>query len=280
MRRGQASYCISGVASPSPSRIPHPLSLSLRSKEMGVLSNKIERENLKPGDHIYSWRHAYIYAHHGIYVGEGNVIHFTNGPGGQDIGIGFVLDRIIVSSAPCYKSYPSVDIPCSSCGDQSKLNGVITSCIDCFLSGGNLYRFEYGVSRAFFLAKVRGGTCTLAPSDPPEGVIHRAKYLLQNDFGSYDVSKNNCEDFAIYCKTGLIVFSSIGVGGSGQASSFRAAAKAGISFSLRYLTTSFSGLTVVGFGMYCVGRLDSDIGVRSDVQKVAVESLVEMFKRG
>ncbi|KAF5457014.1 hypothetical protein F2P56_021152 [Juglans regia] len=164
---------------------------------MGVLSNKIERENLKPGDHIYSWRHAYIYAHHGIYVGEGNVIHFTSGPGGQEIGTGTVIDRIIVSSAP---SYHPMDIPCSSCGDQSKLNGVITSCIDCFLSGGNLYLFEYGVTRAFFFAKVRGGTCTLAPSDPPEDVIYRAKYLLQNGFGSYDVSKKNCEDFAIYCK--------------------------------------------------------------------------------
>lgn len=34
-------------------------------REMGVLSNKIDREQLKPGDHIYSWRQAYIYAHHG-----------------------------------------------------------------------------------------------------------------------------------------------------------------------------------------------------------------------
>uniref|UniRef100_A0A7N2KXM6 Uncharacterized protein n=1 Tax=Quercus lobata TaxID=97700 RepID=A0A7N2KXM6_QUELO len=32
---------------------------------MGVVSNKIERENLKPGDHIYSWRLAYAYSHHG-----------------------------------------------------------------------------------------------------------------------------------------------------------------------------------------------------------------------
>ncbi|XP_041008889.1 protein LEAD-SENSITIVE 1-like [Juglans microcarpa x Juglans regia] len=247
---------------------------------MGVLSNKIERENLKPGDHIYSWRHAYIYAHHGIYVGEGNVIHFTRGPDGQDIGIGFVLDRIIVSSAPGYKSYSSMDIPCSSCGDQSKLNGVVTSCIDCFLSGGNLYLFEYGVTSAFFFAQVRGGTCTLAPSDPPEDVIHRAKYLLQNGFGSYDVFKNNCEDFAIYCKTGLIVFSSIGMGGSGQASSIRAAANAVIAYSLRYVTPSFSGLPVVGLGMYCAARYYSDIGVRRDVLKVAVEILVEIFKRG
>ncbi|KAB5560836.1 hypothetical protein DKX38_005793 [Salix brachista] len=33
---------------------------------MGLLSNKIERDVLKPGDHIYSWRNAYLYAHHGL----------------------------------------------------------------------------------------------------------------------------------------------------------------------------------------------------------------------
>lgn len=33
---------------------------------MGVLFNKIEKDQLKPGDHIYSYRVAYLYAHHGI----------------------------------------------------------------------------------------------------------------------------------------------------------------------------------------------------------------------
>ncbi|GKB91589.1 hypothetical protein Tco_0963861 [Tanacetum coccineum] len=32
---------------------------------MGLLSNRLDRGSLKPGDHIYSWRTAYIYAHHG-----------------------------------------------------------------------------------------------------------------------------------------------------------------------------------------------------------------------
>ncbi|KAG6715675.1 hypothetical protein I3842_04G006300 [Carya illinoinensis] len=238
---------------------------------MGVLSNKIERENLKPGDHIYTWRRAYAYAHHG-----------------QEIGSGPVLDRIIVSSSP---SYRPMGIPCSGCGDQSNLNGVIVSCIDCFLSGGNLYLFKYGVSRAFFLAKVRGGTCTRASSDPPEVVIHRAKYLLGNGFGSYDIFKNNCEDFALYCKTGLLVRR------SGQVASFNAAVgsaanvavdaaasaatNATISSPLQSRATSFSGgtivLTVLVYGVmygisYCTNLLDSDIGVCGDA--VAVESLV------
>lgn len=41
------------------------ISISI-SKKMGVFSNKIDHEQLNPGDHIYSWRQAYIYAHHGI----------------------------------------------------------------------------------------------------------------------------------------------------------------------------------------------------------------------
>ncbi|XP_059644866.1 protein LEAD-SENSITIVE 1-like [Cornus florida] len=236
---------------------------------MGVLSNKITRDELKAGDHIYSWRHAYIYAHHGIYVGDGKVIHFTRAAG-QEIGTGTVLDHILFSSSP---SHP-LDNPCPRCGDQSRLDGVISSCIECFLSGGELYLFQYSVSPVLYIAKVRGGTCTLAASDPPNDVLHRAEFLLHNGFGVYHIFKNNCEDFAIYCKTGLLVITSVSVGRSGQAASIFAAATAIISSPLRFLTTSFSGLAAVGCGIYCVSRFVSDIGVRRDVTKVPVESLV------
>ncbi|KAF8405625.1 hypothetical protein HHK36_010532 [Tetracentron sinense] len=235
---------------------------------MGLLSNKIGRDDLTPGDHIYSWRNAYIYAHHGIYAGEGKVIHFTRGAG-QEIGTGTALDCILFSS-----SRSPLDTPCPRCGDQSRLDGVICSCLDCFLFGGDLYLFQYAVSPAFFLAKARGGTCTLAASDLPADVLHRASYLLQNGFGVYHIFKNNCEDFAIYCKTSLLVITSISVGRSGQAASFLAAASAIISSPLRFLTTSFTGLTAVGCGMYCVSRFVSDIGIRRDVAKVYVERLV------
>ncbi|OIW16114.1 hypothetical protein TanjilG_18829 [Lupinus angustifolius] len=236
---------------------------------MGLLSNKIDREALKAGDHIYSWREAYIYAHHGIYVGDGMVIHFTRGAG-QEIGTGStVMDRFLFSSSPVHDT----DNPCPKCGDQTR-DGVISSCLDCFLSGGNLYLFEYDVSPVLFLAKARGGTCTLASSDPAEDVLSRALFLLENGFGGYNIFKNNCEDFAIYCKTGLLVFTSISVGRSGQAASYLAAASAVVSTPLRFLTTSFSGLALVGYGMYCASRLVSDIGVRRDVSKVPVERLV------
>ncbi|KAF3536105.1 hypothetical protein F2Q69_00018884 [Brassica cretica] len=199
---------------------------------MGLLSNKISRDELKAGDHIYSWR-SYIYTHHGIYVGDGKVIHFTRG-GGLEIGTGTVLDKIIVSSVPNHGG----DNPCPDCGDQTNLNGVITSCLDCFLSGGNLYLFEYNVSKAIFLAKQRGGTCTIAASDPPEDVVARAKFLLlRNGFGEYHLLDNNCEDFAIYCKTGLLVLSVTKSGSSSQVNSVCAAGGV-VTLTLRALGTS------------------------------------------
>lgn len=212
---------------------------------------------------------AYIYAHHGIYVGDGKVIHFTRGPG-QEIGTGTFLDRISLSSPPSH----SLDTPCPRCGDQSSADGVISSCLDCFLSGGELYIFQYDVSPFFFLAKARGGTCTLAKSDPSEDVLHRAEFLVKNGFGVYHIFNNNCEDFAIYCKTGLLIFTSVSVGRSGQAASLIAAASAIVSSPLRFLTTSFGGLAAVSCGIYCVSRLVSDIGVRRDVNKIPVERLV------
>ncbi|KAF3794401.1 hypothetical protein EJ110_NYTH02322 [Nymphaea thermarum] len=235
---------------------------------MGLLSNKVQRSDLQTGDHVYSWRHAYIYAHHGIYTGDGKVIHFTRAAD-QEVGTGTFLDRILLSS-----SLSHTRNPCEKCGDLSAASGVIISCIDCFLSGGELYRFEYEVTPAFFIAKARGGTCTLAKSDTPEEVLHRATYLLQNGFGIYHIFKNNCEDFAIYCKTGLLVITSISVGRSGQAASFVAAATAVVSSPLRFMTTSFSGLAIVAGGMYCVSRYVADIGMRRDVEKIPVERLV------
>ncbi|KAL6630712.1 hypothetical protein ACP70R_028563 [Stipagrostis hirtigluma subsp. patula] len=241
---------------------------------VGVLSNRVDREDVKPGDHIYSWRTAYIYAHHGIYVGDGMVIHFTRAAG-HEIGTGTFLDWFLFSSSPATTEGP----PCQKCGHLIKRQGVIMSCLDCFLDGGSLYLFDYAVSPAFFLAKARGGTCTLAASDPSDAVIHRARYLLNNGFGMYCLFKNNCEDFAIYCKTGLLVETAFSVGRSGQLASLTAAFSAVASSPLRFLTTSASGLAIVTSGMYCVGRYVSDIGVRRDVVKVPVERLVEHWEQ-
>ncbi|XP_009593066.1 protein LEAD-SENSITIVE 1-like [Nicotiana tomentosiformis] len=231
-----------------------------------IFSNKIKKEELKAGDHIYTWRLGYLYAHHGIYVDDGEVIHFTP-TAGREIGTGTVLDRYIFSSSLSRRPVSH----CPTCGDRPRNDGVISSCLECFLSGGKLYRFQYGVSPGFFLAQVRG-TCTFARSDSQEDVLLRAEILLGNGFGNYNLFKNNCEDFAIYCKTGYLLLRNVGIGRSGQAASLAAAASAFASSPVRLMPTT--GLAAVGWGIYCANRFFSDIGVRRDVMKIPAERLV------
>ncbi|XP_077235621.1 protein LEAD-SENSITIVE 1-like [Tasmannia lanceolata] len=241
---------------------------------MGLLSNRISRGSLKPGDHIYSWRTAYVYAHHGIYVGDNKVIHFTRQ--GQEVGTGTVLDILLTSSGP--RQPP---VPCTTCTQHENDRGVSSSCLDCFLSGGVLYRFEYSVNPALFLAKARGGTCTLAVSDSDEIVVHRATQLLNNGFGCYNVFKNNCEDFAIYCKTGLLVVYEGTIGRSGQAASIIGGPLAAVLSTPLYLvTTNVYGMTATAIGVYCASRYAADIGMRRDVVKVTVEDLTSRLTTG
>ncbi|CAH9117833.1 unnamed protein product [Cuscuta epithymum] len=242
---------------------------------MGLLSNRIDRSSLKAGDHIYSWRTAYVYSHHGIYVGENKVIHFTRH--GQEVGTGTVLDVLLVSSGPS-RSH----VPCLTCTPSRDSHGVHLSCLDCFLAGGILYRFEYSVNPALFLAKVRGGTCSLAVPDPDEDVVHRANHLLRNGFGCYNVFKNNCEDFAIYCKTGLLVVDErSSMGRSGQAVSIIGGPLAAVlSSPLRLVTTNVYGMAAMAVGVYCASRYAADIGTRRDVVKVSVEDITGRLATG
>ncbi|KAK9743194.1 hypothetical protein RND81_03G223500 [Saponaria officinalis] len=233
---------------------------------MGFLSHRVEKEEIKSGDHIYTWRALFTYSHHGIYVGGSKVVHFTPD-----------RDRKLGSESSA-SSDPTTDIPSScdtfpDCGFRQPGSGVILSCLDCFLGKGSLYLFEYGVTPSAFLAKVRGGSTT-AQSDPSGTVIHRAMHLLQNGFGNYNVFQNNCEDFALYCKTGLLIVDTQGVGRSGQASSVVGAPLAALlSTPLKLLMPSPVGVATVTAGMYCMSRYATDIGVRTDVIKVPVEDL-------
>lgn len=36
--------------------------------EMGLLTNKVERSEIKAGDHIYTYRAVFTYSHHGISI--------------------------------------------------------------------------------------------------------------------------------------------------------------------------------------------------------------------
>jgi uncharacterized ion transporter superfamily protein YfcC len=68
------------------------------------------------------------------------------------------------------------------------------------------------------------------------------------------------------------------LGQSGKSASVIAAVSAVVSSPLGFMITSFSGLSLVGYGMHCVSRLVSDIGVRRDVTKDPVEKIPEISK--
>ncbi|KAM3276924.1 hypothetical protein ACQJBY_045003 [Aegilops geniculata] len=234
---------------------------------MGLLSNRVERSEVRPGDHIYTWRAVYAYSHHGIYVGGSKVVHFTRKKEVESSDSSNTISGLISRASSECPTFPD-------CGFQLADSGVVLTCLDCFLGNGSLYCFEYGVPPAIFLAKFRGGTCTIAQSDPSEVVVRRAMHLLQNGFGNYDIFEKNCEDFALYCKTGLVPVDEPGIGVSGQASSAIGVPLAALlSTPFKIFAAGPLGMATVTAGMYCAGRYITDIGVRKDVTKVEVENL-------
>ncbi|PWA67932.1 NC domain-containing family protein [Artemisia annua] len=154
----------------------------------------------------------------------------------------------------CTSWNPNIPASClclPHCGYRQPDSGVIVSCLNCFIDAGFLYRFQYGVGKLSYVSKIHGGTCTTAKSDPPNEVIDRALYLLHNGFGSYDVVKNNCEDFALYCTTGLVIRGKV-----------------------VYNSLSMVSMAAITVGIYSWNRYKTDIGVRDDVERVPMRTWI------
>ncbi|KAM0030205.1 putative LRAT domain-containing protein [Helianthus debilis subsp. tardiflorus] len=143
------------------------------------------------------------------------VIHFNSDQAKATSASGSNLTPQRSNSPDCEFSQPISGHSCGSgsclctyyCGFHQPESGVTLSCLNCFLKKESLYLYEYGVSRWMLWSKLRGGTCTTAPSDPPQDVINRAINLLRQPKGSgnYNLLSNNCEDFALHCKTGRMI---------------------------------------------------------------------------
>ena len=146
------------------------------SKERtGSLIHMVFKGSLKPGDHIYAYRLGGVYAHHGIYIGEPGmeVIHFSG----------------------------------------NKLSGKprVQSCTYKEFKGYALFArlVMYDVSLTTAIWK-RALTVHPYKSRPAKDVVETAKYFLQHpeEYDDYDLYCNNCESFAIYCKTKKVMPSS------------------------------------------------------------------------
>ncbi|CAL4892144.1 unnamed protein product [Urochloa decumbens] len=177
-------------------------------------SGRIEREQLRPGDHIYTWRTQKIpghkirlYAHHGIYESDVKVIQITwtkahhtvatvnPAPGAVQLNLGAAMQKKL----------------CPKCGGAKRQGDVVVTCLDCFLGTGKekdeLCLFAYGVPKWFYdqsYRVFRQPTCSMEPEDPVKEALSRANDLLNNGGArcNYDLLHNNCFHLAFYCKTG------------------------------------------------------------------------------
>ncbi|KAL3728032.1 hypothetical protein ACJRO7_032734 [Eucalyptus globulus] len=142
---------------------------------MKLIWRKIDPTDLKPGDHIYDYKRYGSYSHHGIYVEDGYVIHFTRTESKEAI---LPYSRVEAETVPA----------CPECDYRENTGcGVIKTCLDCFHRGHKtLHSIHYFI--------------TLSCTKSPQEVVEAAYELLKsNDFGKYDLAGNNCKHFATYC---------------------------------------------------------------------------------
>nr|XP_043622792.1 protein LEAD-SENSITIVE 1-like [Erigeron canadensis] len=250
-----------------------PQSLKFRSRTSKVnplWSHQVKQSAIKPGDHIYTWTAGCVYSHHGIYVAKNMVVHLSASEHGSSGSINSLFSGFIVSS-PIHQA--SCSIPW--CGFHGCGNGVVVFCLDCFSRNRSLYLFQYEVGTYAFFLKLRGGTCTTAKSDPPGPVIERAMHLLKYGFGPYDVVMKNCEDFALYCKTGLAVHNDqdLPSGIGGKVNSWLVLP---LSVIVSMTLVRFMGTPIVAsvaLVSHLLNRYASDIGVRVDALPVKFRRL-------
>ncbi|KAL5568129.1 hypothetical protein UlMin_024704 [Ulmus minor] len=119
----------------------------------------------------------------GIYVGENRVIHYTR-------------------TEENTKTSKSNIESCKECGFNPNTDRrVVFCCLDYFLQGHSLHRFDYNISLEHFAFK-RSGTCSTEHCHEPIVVVKRTcEMLYYNSFGEYHLRYNKCECFAICCKT-------------------------------------------------------------------------------
>lgn len=166
--------------------------------ERSGFSHAVSKEQLRPGDHIYTWKFGYTYSHHGI----------------------------VVKTEACDPSCEHKSLGCCSVvhfqppGEEGPGRITLASLAD-FLAGRQVCRCHYGVPHAEFYVR-RAGTCCTDLPDPWPLVVIRALSLVDPSASDraaapgeegdgpgadaarieYDLLRRNCELLARWCKLG------------------------------------------------------------------------------
>ena len=157
---------------------PHFLNKK-RSKKACDFIRTVSDSELKKGDVIGVHRIGGVYDHYGIYTGRGKVIHFSNE--GSDFGGDIRVRRATLSQ---FKN------------GASNVFVVDFEAYRDYRENPELFDFE-GLFKlaidSFF-----GNELTLYS---PEETVERAESQLGRE--GYNLVFNNCEHFAVWCKTGV-----------------------------------------------------------------------------
>ncbi len=142
--------------------------LSIALNKFGIIKEREPRF----GDVVFCVRHCGVYRHFGVYVGNGRVIHFAPSDGGDMGGDAYVHEVSLDEFA----------------------DGDIVS----------VFEFSEHYESNSLLRKIAMSSDYKLQS--PEDTVRRARSLLGqkglNNSG-YHLIMNNCEDFAIWCKTNV-----------------------------------------------------------------------------
>lgn len=137
----------------------------------------------------------------GIYEGNRSVIHLTRTHAKRSLPV----------LLPSYLSSEHENPPCKKCchpeSGSAPSRGVVRVCIDCFCRDGSAVRplraYAYGMPWWRLCFSIPGTCTAVSATRSPEEVAQIARAFLQEEnFGDYDLLRNNCEHFGTFCVTG------------------------------------------------------------------------------
>ena len=161
--------------------IQKPPFLKKKRKKACDFIHTVSDSELKKGDVIGVHRIGGIYDHYGIYTGRGKIIHFSNE--GSDFGGDIRVRRATLSQ---FKN------------GASNVFVVDFEAYRDYIENPSLFDLlEEGIV-GIALRKLFGNELTLYS---PEETVERAESQLGRE--GYNIVFNNCEHFAVWCKTGV-----------------------------------------------------------------------------
>lgn len=147
-----------------------------------AIKRVVSDDELKPGDVVGVHRMRGLYDHYGIYTGNGGMIHYADPSG--DFGTNIVVHRTTLEKFKEDSEYIFV-IDFDRFIRKNKVN-IFDIITPLGINVGNIFKLLLGSNYRIY---------------SPEETVARAESRLGERH--YNIATNNCEHFAIWCKTGV-----------------------------------------------------------------------------